>query len=32
MYTGWGEKSRANASSLWGRRGDSYTVPLIVTT
>ena len=30
MYTGVGGESRANASSLWGRRGDSYTVPLIV--
>ena len=27
-----GGKSKVNASSLWGRRGTSYTVPLIVTT
>ena len=27
-----GQKSKANTSSLWGRRGRGYTVPLIVTT
>ena len=27
-----GQKSKANTSSLWGRRGTGYTVPLIVTT